>query len=94
MAAGCCPAKILALTEDMGTRLDQSQFFRSIPKFWSAVHFFRQLPGKTGAAKTSANYLARRCVGRAGAGVIQTASNNLLILDHVLPRCFVFFHEP
>jgi hypothetical protein len=68
MAAGYCPAKKLALTEGMGVRLDGFQNFRSMPIFWSPVHFFSQLLGQPWAAETTAKKLACPCIGKADKG--------------------------
>jgi hypothetical protein len=75
-----CQSNILALTQDLGIRLDGSQCFFAFPIIWSSLYFFSPWLGQTRAAKSFAKYLARPRFGRARVGWIQTDPNTPYIL--------------
>jgi hypothetical protein len=70
--ATSCPANYLALTADMGGRLDGSQDSLALPIFWLALQISSPAAGETRAMESSAKKLARPRIGRAHLGVIQT----------------------
>jgi hypothetical protein len=68
IASNNCQTNILALTQDLSGRLDESQCSFAFPIIWSSRYFFSPWLGQTTVAKLFAKNLARPRFGRARVG--------------------------
>jgi hypothetical protein len=73
IASTNCPTKYLALTVDVGVRLDGSPDSEPFQLFGHAFSFLRPQLARSRAAKSLTKILVRPRFGRAAGGAIQTA---------------------